>query len=149
MQYARILLILILSGVGFSSTLFGQDLTWQELAEIQYSKRFDEEQQLTIKVPQFNKSIQKLEGKTVELSGYLIPVDATSNYYVLSANPFSSCYFCGNAGPETVVELRLSGEFSSLRMDQWVTVEGTLTLNDSDMYQLPYILDAATITDVE
>ena len=142
-----ILMVILVGGIGFNAA--GQDLTWRQLKEITFEKKYDAEQELTFKIPQFSKTLGKLEGKTVSIQGYLIPVDVHSNYYVLSANPFSACYFCGNAGPETVMELHLGDSYSDLRMDQWITVEGILELNADDPYKLPYILRDAEITEIE
>ena len=63
------------------------------------------------------------------------------NYYVLSAYPYSQCFFCGNAGPETVVELSFVGKQRRLQMDQLVTIKGKLKLNDSNIYQCNYIFE--------
>jgi hypothetical protein len=66
---------------------------------------------------------------------------------VLSANPYSSCFFCGQAGPESVMEIQLLKQYDGLRMDQVITFEGRLRLNADDIYQLNYILEEAEVVE--
>ena len=47
----------------------------------------------------------------------------------ISMNPFSSCFFCGNAGPETVIELIFKDPQSKFLTDQFILVKGILRLN--------------------
>lgn len=69
------------------------------------------------------------EGEEVEISGYLIPMDVDARQYALSQNPFSSCFFCGGAGPETVIELRFTSAPGRFATDEYVAVSGRLVLN--------------------
>ena len=51
--------------------------------------------------------IESIDGQEVEVKGYIIPLSgqvAQSNF-MFSAYPYSMCYFCGNAGPESVMEV--------------------------------------------
>ena len=64
--------------------------------------------------------------------------------YILSANPFSSCFYCGGAGQESVMELRLKKKKAKFELDQIVTFAGRLRLNDQEM-ELNYILEEARV----
>ena len=66
---------------------------------------------------------------------------------MLSANPYSSCFFCGQAGPESVMEIQLLKQYDGLRMDQVITFKGKLRLNADDIYQLNYILEDAEVVE--
>jgi hypothetical protein len=96
-------------------------------------------------VPKFSNSVKEMDGKEVQIRGFIIPVDIVQDYYVLSANPYSSCFFCGQAGPESVMEIQMIKKYEGLRMDQVITFQGTLKLNTDDIYQLNYILEEAQI----
>jgi hypothetical protein len=98
-------------------------------------------------VPKFGRRINALDGKKVQIRGFIIPVDIVQDYYVLSANPYSSCFFCGQAGPESVMEIQLLKQYDGLRMDQVITFEGKLRLNADDIYQLNYILEEAEVVE--
>ncbi len=141
----KILISLILL-TGLISSAFGQTIiTWEVLKDVTFEEVFSEEFQGYYKVPKFGKKVSSLDGKKVQIRGYVIPVDVIQDYYVLSANPYSSCFFCGGAGPESVMEVQITGEHSGLRMDQIITFEGTLRLNPDDIYQLSYILENAKV----
>jgi len=73
--------------------------------------------------------VRQYEGQEVSISGYLIPIDVAEKRYALSQNPYSACFFCGNAGPETVMELEFKEEPGRFATDQYVVLKGTLKLN--------------------
>ena len=95
--------------------------------------------------PLVDGSLTTDDGKEVQIRGFIIPVDIVQDYYVLSANPYSSCFFCGQAGPESVMEIEMIKKYEGLRMDQVITFRGRLKLNVDDIYQLNYILQNAEI----
>ena len=99
--------------------------------------------------PTFGQSVQKLSGKPVELTGYVLPVDLESNVYVLSAFPFSACFFCGGAGPESVVSLKFKKSGKKFKTDERRTFRGTLKLNADNIYELNYILADAEMLDTQ
>ena len=76
----------------------------------------------------FSDSLLALEGKKITLVGYLLVLDGKQSVFLLSKNPMASCFFCGNGGPETVVDLRFPKK-PSFAMDELLSVEGTLYLN--------------------
>ena len=92
-------------------------------------------------------SVKAFDNKEVQIRGFIIPVDIVQDYYVLSANPYSSCFFCGQAGPESVMEVQLVKQYEGLRMDQVITFKGKLKLNVDDIYQLNYVLEDAEIVE--
>jgi len=79
---------------------------------------------------QFPKILEdQFEDQEVIIAGYLIPVDIEANTYALSKNPFSTCFFCGNAGPETVIELQFAEDPGRFATDKFLPIKGTLRLN--------------------
>lgn len=132
--------------LGFLLSIKSQTIiTWEVLKDVTFEEVFSEEFQGYYKVPKFGKKVSSLNGKKVQIRGYIIPVDVIQDYYVLSANPYSSCFFCGGAGPESVMEVQIVDKHDGLRMDQIITFEGKLRLNPDDIYQLNYILENAKI----
>ena len=72
-------------------------------------------------------------------------IDPEIGYYVLSKGPFASCFFCGAAGPETIVELSLKSKDKSFMMDEFATFKGYLKLNSDDIYRCVYIIEFAEV----
>ena len=118
---------------------------WQTLANITYEKKFDDLLGFKVDVPVFSAEIKALEGKTVEVSGYIVPVEGYKSHteFVFSAYPYNMCFFCGGAGPETVMEVTAVEpvKYSTER----VRLRGTLTLNSDDINRLMYILTDAEL----
>lgn len=76
----------------------------------------------------FSSKMEALNGKEVTITGYLLVLDGNQSVFLLSKNPMASCFFCGNGGPETVVDLRFT-KSPTYVMDDLLSVEGTLYLN--------------------
>ena len=115
-------------------------LSWEVLRDVTFKKKWYAEESVYMLYPTFGQSIQKLNGKTVDLTGYILPVDLESNTYVLSAFPYSACFFCGGAGPESVVSLKFKKTDKKFKTDERRTFRGTLKLNADNIYELNYIL---------
>lgn len=112
----------------FGSGLYAQKpLVWEILALTTYQNDFEVEGKL---VPNFPPILQsQYDGEEVVISGYLVPIDVATNKYALSKNPFSSCFFCGNAGPETVIELKFLKDPGRFATDEYLMIKGVLQLN--------------------
>ncbi len=127
------------------SNLFAQaDLPWETLLDAKFKYTYDVEQDIWYNKPQFNKQVQKLEGKEVIVQGFMVPVDVTGDTYVLSAFPYSACFFCGAAGKESVMEIRMKDNEQNFKMDQMLTFKGKFDLVD-DVYGLMYLLEEAEV----
>lgn len=120
-------------------------LSWDHLADVTFSEKFYEEVNAYFLFPEFGDHIKMLDGAPVILKGYLVPIPGgDQKLYALSKNPFSACFFCGNAGPETVAELEMEETSGNLQLDKVYTFRGTLKLNSEDINRMNYILVRAT-----
>ncbi|MDX1907165.1 MAG: DUF3299 domain-containing protein [Bacteroidia bacterium] len=122
-----------------------QPVSWQTLAGVRYDYIRKSGQMFWYGKPTFSPEVLALDGKSVTVTGYVLPVDLASNLYYLSANPFSSCFFCGGAGQESVIELRLKNPRDRYVMDERVTFTGILRLSTQEL-EVSYILDQASRT---
>ena len=122
-------------------------IEWKDLARIDFEYKYHPDFEREIPYPIFHKSVKALQGKKIKISGYAIPLEesAEKTVIVLSAFPFSACFFCGGAGPESVMDIKPKGEMKRLDMDHRITLKGTLELNRDDLYSLYYILQDAEI----
>ncbi len=118
---------------------------WKTLSKITYEKKFDELLGFKVDVPVFAQEIKDLEGEMVEVSGYIVPVEGYKSHteFVFSAYPYNMCFFCGGAGPETVMEVTSKEpvKYSTER----VKLRGKLLLNSDDINRLMYVLTDATL----
>ena len=120
--------------------------TWKTLSRITYKKEFDELMGFKIDKPVFSQKVKNLAGKEIVIKGYIIPVEGYKSHkeFILSAFPYNMCFFCGGAGPETVMEVEAS-EAVKYKADA-IYMKGTLELNADDINRLMYkIVDAVLV----
>lgn len=122
-------------------------ITWETFKDVRYKKKYSLEVGADYLYPTFGKTIQQLNGKQVQIKGYVIPMDTEGHYYVLSKLPMAQCFFCGLAGPETILMLNLKGKHRRFKTDEKRTFCGRLRLNADNLYELNYNLDEATLFD--
>lgn len=114
---------------------------WKTLSKITYKKEYDEMLGFKIDIPVFSQDVLALEGKEVTITGYIIPVEGYKSHkeFIFSAYPYNMCFFCGGAGPETVMEV-VALEAVPYTADP-VTIKGILRLNATDINRLMYALE--------
>ncbi|MEM7574830.1 MAG: hypothetical protein AAF433_18130 [Bacteroidota bacterium] len=119
---------------------------WAAFAQVEFKRTLMDDGIYYMLVPQFDERIKELEGQAVQLRGYVMPFDyGDEPFFILSKFPYSSCFFCGGAGPESVAEIHLSTKPAALSMDQQIVVTGYLRLNDDDINQMNFILEESRI----
>ncbi|MEK7254462.1 MAG: DUF3299 domain-containing protein [Bacteroidota bacterium] len=130
----------ILFAFSAASPLLAQEHLWKTLGKITYKKEYDEMLGFKVDVPVFSAEVKALEGKTVTIKGYIIPVEGYKSHkdFIFSAYPYNMCFFCGGAGPETVMEVKAK-EAVPFTADP-ITIKGVLHLNSTDMNKLMYSL---------
>ncbi|MGD1893686.1 MAG: hypothetical protein ACFB15_24225 [Cyclobacteriaceae bacterium] len=118
---------------------------WKSLADVAIEDRYDASVGYEVSYPVFGERAQVLDNQQVVVKGYMIPFEAylKPKYFILSALPIAACFFCGGAGPETVMEvfsqnnIELSSEVIKLR--------GRLELNADNPDHMMYILHDAKL----
>lgn len=139
MRYIIGIIILVAGMSAFAQASSSEN--WKKLSALEYEKSTDEYGEIF--VPKFGEEIQKLSGKEIVLSGYIIPFEGmfSPDHIIISSVPVASCFFCGGAGPESVAEIYLNETVKYTAKK--VTVSGKLHLNSTDVDQLMYILKDA------
>lgn len=141
-MHKTLLIILIF----LSFDVFSQvEITWQTLSDVEFEDQYIESEDVYYYYPFFSSEIRELAGKEVIITGYVLAIDPLKGYYVLSKGPFSSCFFCGVGGPESIMELNPIDNDTKFKMDEIVTFKGILNLNYDDIYRSNYILDKAEV----
>lgn len=118
-----------------------QSSGWELLSTVEIENGYDEFMGGEIETPIFSSELIMSEGSSITLEGFIIPLeqDTDQDYFILSRFPFQSCFFCGGAGPETVVEV--FSDHTIRATDERVRVSGTLRLNKDNPLHLFYILE--------
>lgn len=118
-------------------------LTWKLLGVIKYVNKPSKDYPDGVMFPIINSTLKAKSKKKIVMSGFIIPIDNVS--YALSKNVFASCFFCGQAGPETIMGIKFKGPTPKLKTDQYVTMEGTFRYNDNDVNDWIYHIENAVI----
>jgi len=120
---------------------------WKLLSDVEIKDRYDEAAGYEISYPVFGDKAQSLDGKTITVEGYMIPYEVYlgPRYFILSSLPIAACFFCGGAGPETVMEVFTTHGIELT--NETIKVKGRLELNPDDPDRMMYILKDAELID--
>ncbi|QCK15062.1 hypothetical protein [Mangrovivirga cuniculi] len=119
---------------------------WEILGEVKFETGYMEGSDVPFDVPVFSDKLKSIEGQTIQLQGYILPVEVgSSDHYILSKLPFNVCYYCGGAGPETIIEIISDDKLEA--SDNRVVIQGKLMLNKRDMNYHMYVLKNAELID--
>jgi hypothetical protein len=108
---------------------------WETLFGVKYGNWRDQFQ------PRYPDKVKSLDGKRVRVRGFLIPMEEKPkhSFFLLSAFPMDACFYCGKAGPESVIEVTVKVPLKGT--DKPIVVAGTLRLNYDDPEHLFYVMD--------
>ncbi|MEO1514452.1 MAG: DUF3299 domain-containing protein [Bacteroidota bacterium] len=121
---------------------------WRTLAMMKYENEF------TSKGPasgdgKFIAMIEKLDGQTIQLKGYVIPLSGkkAQSHFMFSAYPYGNCFFCGKAGPESVVEVFTKDNQKIPFSEKAITIEGRFEFTSRNTKQVMFSLKEAELID--
>lgn len=143
------LLILFLTILGLQASSAQPRNEWRLFADMEFEEYYNEDIGTYDLKPIITDSLLTLEGREVVLLGYIISSAKTDGFdnVILSKFPFTSCYFCGNAGMETVAEIEFDAKKSNFRMDSAYGFKGKLYFNKDDPERLVVVIKDAEIWD--
>ena len=122
-------------------------LPWKYLMSVKFEEQYNEKMGMEVSLPIFNDTLKMLDGKKVQVEGFYIPVDETGNekIVILSAYPFSQCFFCGKAGVESIIDILSPKKLPVLKVDTKIKFRGRLKLNRDNFDYLIYVLEEAEL----
>ena len=137
--------LFIILMIGFVSTygIAQEELTWDDFADVNFEPVYNEKYDVYFLMPKFGEKIQAFRGEQITITGYFLDISGSGEVFLVSKNRMASCFFCGAAGPETIVEVSFK-EKPSFRTDQIITVTGVLELNRNNVNHCNYLLNDAS-----
>jgi hypothetical protein len=130
------------ANITVEKTVVNDTLTWKQLGQVKFVKKQHKNYGM-IDFPVLSPEIKFRNNRKVIVSGFIVPIDNVN--YAISKNVFASCFFCGKAGPETIAGLKFRAGKMKLRTDQYVTIVGTLKLNETDIDNWMYNIEDVVI----
>jgi len=108
-------------------------------------KQFDPTLGMEIDIPDIHPAASKLNGQQIQLEGFIIPLEGKKSqaHFMFSAFPINMCYFCGRAGPESVIEVFMKKGETMPFTDKKIWIQGTLRVNGQDPQSNIYTLHYA------
>lgn len=141
-----ILSAILIVAATFSAYSQSNPNIWLTLSNTTLIREVDEDLGIPISVPKYPDDVEALDGKIVDVKGYIIPMEADLGYFAFSAFPYETCFFCGQAGIETVMEVKARKEIKYTA--KRVKLRGKLTLNRTDFSsRLLFLLEDAVIVE--
>ena len=134
-----VLTLIFASSIGTAQN----QLTWDDFADVSFEPVYNARFDINFLKPKFGDQIQSYKGEQVKIKGYFLDISGSGEIFLVSKNPMASCFFCGGAGPETIVEVRFQQK-PPFKTDQIVMVTGVLVLNRDNVAHCNYILNEAT-----
>ena len=139
----RLIIVILFTAFTSSFAAAQETLTWEDFADMSFEPVYNEKYDVHFLMPKFGEKIKSYRGKEVSIRGFFLDISGSGEMLLVSQNPMASCFFCGAAGPESVVEVNFK-ETPTFKTDQIVTVTGVLELNGNDVNHCNYILNRAS-----
>jgi hypothetical protein len=140
----RVISLSIVLFIAFSAS--AQTDGWLSFAKTKFDAKYNDKAGEYFLYPTFPADLKSMVGKEFSLEGYYLPIDVEGNaYIILSKFPYSQCFFCGGAGPESIAEVFFKTNPGKFEPDQYIRVKGKLKLNDADLEHGNFILEEAVL----
>ena len=143
----KIIPIFLLVSIFTFQEIFAQNKNvWNTLALMKFERQYAQNDGIGGQAGQgrFLPIIEALDGEEIEVKGYIIPLSGkkAQSHFMFSAYPFASCFFCGKAGPESVMEVFMKDDKKVEYSDNSITIKGKFKFLpnklDDIMYQLEF-----------
>lgn len=139
-------IVAIVAFVMLSGVAQAQPEGWALFAKTKFDAKYNEKAGEYFLMPAFSEDLKALVGKDIMLEGYYLPIDVEGGEYViLSKFPYSQCFFCGGAGPESIAEIFFKAKHEKFTADQFIRIKGKLKLNEGDIDHGNFIVEQAEI----
>ncbi len=149
MKFKRIIFIFFLGFLFVTNSSVAQDTgnPWRTLGLMKFERQFDESDGVSQQKGRFVPIIKALEGKEITMKGYVIPLSGkkAQSHFMFSAYPFSDCFFCGKAGPESVIEVFTKGDTKIAFDDESITIKGIFYFTSQDPNDVMFTLKEAEL----
>ncbi len=93
--------------------------------------------------------IEAFEGKEILVEGYVIPLSGkkAQSHFMFSAYPYASCFFCGKAGPETIMEVFVKDDKKIEFSEKKMSIKGTFHFTSRNPNDVMFTLKNAEIAE--
>lgn len=119
--------------------------SWDLFEKATFQEKYIEEYFSYATLLEENNYSRSLDGQEITLGGHYIPV-MDEDIIILSKYAYANCFFCGGAGLESVVEVRMKDDPPrTFELDEKLTFRGKLRINTTEWEFVSFILEDAVL----
>jgi hypothetical protein len=139
----------LVTTIMFLSLSLGAQSNWGKLSLIRFELKEDIYGELDYTPGKFTEMIEQLDGTEMELEGYIVPLEGEKKqkHLFFSLYPYANCFFCGNAGSETVIEVMMGDDQYLEYTDEQIKLTGVFKFIPGDMKSVMYKLEQAKLVE--
>mgnify|MGYP000865167504 CR=1 FL=1 len=139
-------IVLLLFFAASAVAAVAQTDSWALFAKTKFEAKYNEKAAEYFLYPVFAPELKNMVGKEISIEGYYLPIEIEGDaYIILSKFPYSQCFFCGGAGPESIAEVTFKVKPGKFEMDQYLRVKGKLKLNEANIEHGNFLLEDAVL----
>ncbi|MFT7157040.1 MAG: hypothetical protein ACI8Q1_002055 [Parvicella sp.] len=125
--------------IGFGTTGFSQtEITWDDLEIDSISEQYNEEYKSTVRIFHLSEKAKNLHLKKIEITGYLMPIDASIGYNFLLEDEFLLNCIC-HLITDGAISFDL--QLGALPRNTKVKLTGTMIISEGDILKSNYTLE--------
>ena len=139
----------LVTTIMFLSLSLGAQSNWGKLSLIRFELKEDIYGELDYTPGKFTEMIEQLDGTEMELEGFIVPLEGEKKqkHLFFSLYPYANCFFCGNAGPETVIEVLMGDDQYLEYTDNQIKLTGIFRFIPGDMESVMFKLEQAKLVE--
>ena len=138
----RLVIVLLMSLGVYSFQVNPPVDYWKILRRINYDIQYNPSREAFDKKPIISEAVKELNGMTIELEGYLLPIDYTDSTAVFCVYPYD-VFCCKIDHLETMIHIKIITPISA-SLDDKIKIGGTFNLNHSDTIPYIYLMEKVT-----
>lgn len=123
---------------------------WELFERVKFEDVFVDIYGVSMPWPVFTAEDRAWEGKEVIIAGYIIPTAEAAGFdgLIISKFPYAQCFFCGEAGIESIALLQPKGKMPDFDLNKAYVFRGKIKYNDDDFENLNFIITDGILTDL-
>ena len=149
MKKLQLISVLFFLAFTFQNVLAQEENIWRKLSVVKFDKRIADADQHIAREPRYMPLMRSLDGTEIVVKGYIIPLTGkvAQTEFMFSAYPYDMCFFCGKAGPETVMEVFAKDGAPVDYSEKSMTLKGTFRFRSSDVNDIMFKLEEAELVE--
>jgi len=134
----------------FQNVLAQNQSAWELFERVKFVDVYVELYGMSMPWPEFTSQDLDWQGKEVIIAGYIIPTAEAAGFdgLIVSKFPYAQCFFCGEAGIESIALFQPKGEMPDFDLNKAYVFRGKIKFKDEDFEKLNFIINDGILKDL-